>query len=71
MTPTEYKGYKTMTPTELIKDKLSDATGLDGVDLLRDAVVFLNNRAEALNENKPPAQLLAEYLEYKYEIGMT
>jgi len=39
--------------------------GLDGADLLRDAVRFINSRNEFLNENKTPIELLNDFLKAK------
>jgi hypothetical protein len=40
------------------------STGLDAIELLRNAVLFFDNRHEDFNTNKSVNQLLAEYINY-------
>lgn len=43
--------------------KLTDYKNeLEGIEFLRDAMYFFDNRAEVRNENKTPLELLEEYL---------
>lgn len=42
----------------------SHKKGIEGIEFLRDAVNWMDNRNEFLNESKSPKQLLKDYMNF-------
>lgn len=45
----------------VVKEDINLTTGVNGIEALRKAVMWLDSRPEYLNENKSPEELLSEW----------